>query len=640
MRHILSSPRRTLLLMLDMSIFAGCYYLAFLLRLERLDLGGYLGIFLRTVPLVIVLRVVSMYLFGVYWGLWNYASVRDLLNIIKGTVAGTVATVLGVVFTRGLENFPRSVFLIDAILVIVAIGGERLTWRTVRELKTFRQRRTGRPVIIVGAGDAADDLIREALQNPRLSLRPVGIVDDQPDKQHYKIHGIKVLGSVDDLPGFVARKEAEEILIAIPSATGPQMRRIVERCREAGVPYRTVPGAGDILGGRVSVRNLREVLLEDLLRRSPVRLDRDAISAHLRGKRVLVTGAGGSIGSELCRQVARFEPARVIMLDHAENPLFHLDQEFRGFGSGPPYDLVVADIAERRRMEMVMRQAVPDVVFHAAAHKHVPLMEMNIQAAFRNNLTGTRVTAETAAAAGVRTFVMISTDKAVNPGSIMGLSKRTAEILVADMERRFGDTEFVSVRFGNVMGSEGSVIPLFRRQIEAGGPVTVTHPEVERYFMTIHEAVQLVLQAATMGKGGEIFVLEMGEPLKILDMAREMISLSGLEPDVDVPIVFTGLRPGEKLREELMIGSEGVMPTPHEKIMVLRGDGQGSPARVAELLDRIETLARESAPAAEIVAAAAELVPEYRPAGIDARVAAAATAPDPVTGTDEREESR
>ncbi len=502
MMHILASPRRTLLLMLDMSIFAGCYYLAFLLRLERLDLGGYLGIFLRTVPLVMVLRVVSMYLSGVYWGLWNYASVRDLLNIIKGTAVGTVASVLGVVFTRGLENFPRSVFLIDAILVVVAIGGERFTWRSVRELLASRRRRTGRPVIIVGAGDAAEDLIRESLQNPRLSLQPVGIVDDQPEKQHHRIHGVKVLGSVDDLPGLVTRKQAEEILIAIPSATGPQMRRIVERCREAGVPYRTVPGAGDILGGRVSVRNLREVLLEDLLRRPPVRLDRKAISAHLRGKRVLVTGAGGSIGSELCRQVARFEPARVIMLDHAENPLFHLDQEFRGVGNGPPYDLVVTDIADRRRMETVMRQAMPDVVFHAAAHKHVPLMESNVQAAFRNNLTGTRVTAETAAAAGVRTFVMISTDKAVNPGSIMGLSKRTAEILVADMERRFGDTEFVSVRFGNVMGSEGSVIPLFRRQIEAGGPVTVTHPEVVRYFMTIHEAVQLVLQAATMGRGG------------------------------------------------------------------------------------------------------------------------------------------
>jgi FlaA1/EpsC-like NDP-sugar epimerase len=639
MRHILRSPRRTLLLLLDLTIFAACYYLAFLLRLERLDLGGYLGIFLRTVPLVMVLRVAGMYVSGVYWGLWNYASVRDLMNIIKGTAIGTVASVLGVVFTRGLWNFPRSVFLIDAILVIVVIGGERFAWRTLRDMQAARARRTGRPVIIVGAGDAAEDLIRESLQNSRLSLRPVGIVDDHPEKLHQEIHGVKVLGTVEDLPALAAQKGAEEILIAIPSATGEQMRRIVDRCRQAGIPYRTVPGAGDIIDGRVSLRNLREVLMEDLLRRPPVRLDRDAISAHLRGKKVLVTGAGGSIGSELCRQVARFGPERIIMLDHSENSLFHLDVEFRAHAAGPPYRLVVADVTDRERMTMVMRETMPDVVFHAAAHKHVPLMESNVQAAFRNNLAGTRVTAETAAAAGVRTFVMISTDKAVNPSSVMGLSKRTAEILVADMDERFGGTDFVSVRFGNVMGSEGSVIPLFRRQIETGGPVTVTHPEVMRYFMTIQEAVQLVLQAATMGRGGEIFILEMGEPLRIVDLARDMITLSGLEPDVDVPIVFTGLRPGEKLYEELMIASEGVMPTPHEKIMVLRGNDRESPIRSAELLERIESLAREAAPAAEILAAASSLVPEFRPADGEG---AGADDPSPGTGTlqQEREENR
>jgi FlaA1/EpsC-like NDP-sugar epimerase len=610
MRYILKSPRRLAMVVLDLVMFAACYYLAFYLRLESWKLPGHLKVFRATLLPVVVIEFAAIYLAGAYRGIWRYVGMNDLTNILKGAVYGTVGAITWVVFVHGTYGYPRSVFGINAVLVVLVIGGMRFAWRFIRENVVVSREGEGKPVIIVGAGDAADDLIREIRHNPRLPLRPLGIVDDSPDKLMQELHGVKVIGGVGDLPRLAREKGAAEILIAIPSATGAEMRRIVGLCRESGVPYRTVPGAGDILDGRVKVSQLRSVRPEDLLRRAPVHLDRSSLGAWLGGKRVMVTGAGGSIGSEICRQVARFDPAEIVMLDHSENSLFYLDEEFQRSFPGVRRRLTVADITNSPRMQAVFRETRPAAVFHAAAHKHVPLMEANPWEAFRNNVGGSITTARAACEAGVGTFVMISTDKAVNPTSVMGLSKRVAELAVQSMNRE--GCEFVSVRFGNVMGSEGSVIPLFTRQIVSGGPVTVTHPEVVRYFMTIPEASQLVLQAAALGQGGEIFVLDMGEPIRIVDLAREMIRLSGLEPDVDIEIRITGLRPGEKLFEELVTAGEGVAPTSHEKIMVFRPEV--ARGEVAGLLDEMESLLAGPPNVGAVIALARRLVPEYRPA--------------------------
>ncbi len=614
MRYPWGSPRRLLVMLADMVTFGGSYYLAFLLRLDDVRLAGFGGVFLSTLPYAVLLESIGMQLAGAYRGIWKYSSINDLWNIINGAFYGSIGLVLVVVFSRGTHGYPRSVFLINFLLVVLGMGGNRFLWRLYRDmLKSTTPKKNKKAVIVVGAGDAAENLIRELQHNPRMSMRPVGIVDDARDKMAQAIHGVPILGTVEDLPRLAKDKAAEEILIAIPSASGAQMRRIVGFCRESRVPHRTVPGTGDILDGKVRIHHLRQVKVEDLLRRPPVRLDNEAISTHLGGKRVLVTGAGGSIGSEICAQVARFSPAEVIFLDHSENGLFYLADRFKRQFPGVRHRSLVADITRRGLMEGIMHRARPEVVFHAAAHKHVPLMEENVIEAFFNNVVGTRIAAETAALAQAEKFVMISTDKAVNPSSVMGLSKRIAEIIVEEMNREKKPTEFVTVRFGNVMGSEGSVVPIFARQIEMGGPVTVTHPEVVRYFMTIPEAAQLVLQASSIGKGGEVLILNMGEPIKVLDLAREMITLSGLEPDVDIEIKITSLRPGEKLYEELITEGEMVMPTLHEKIMVFHSrQGMFDPSMAAKLR-QLEDLVHQSAPPDNILEMARELVPEYDP---------------------------
>jgi FlaA1/EpsC-like NDP-sugar epimerase len=614
MMFILKSRRRTVLLFIDAVIFAGCYYLAFVVRLESLWPAAYLQTFGRTLPIAVAGGLTGMIAAGTYRSMLRYTSVKDLLAIIRGAVYGAAILVAGVVFTHGLQKYPRSVFVLFPVFATGAIGGSRLAWRmhfAGRGAETVRERR--RKVLIVGAGDAAEGLIRELRHNPRTDYRIVGAVDDDSRKRAQRLHGVEVLGAVDDLPALVRALQAEEVLIAIPSASGAQMRRIVGYCRESGAPYRTMPGIGDILDGKIDVRQLRRVRIDDLLRRPAVRLDRAAISGYLRGKRVLVTGAGGSIGSELCRQIARFAPEELILVDHAENSLFYLDEELKASFPWLKYRLSVSDVTSAGQMRHVMQALGPHAVFHAAAHKHLPLMEANRYAAFANNVTGTLAVAEAAVAAGVAKFVMVSTDKAVNPTSVMGVSKRIAEKVVQCLGRPGGGgTEFCSVRFGNVMGSAGSVIPLFARQIEAGGPLTVTHPDVVRYFMTIPEASQLVLQAAAMGRGGELFVLDMGEPLKIEELARDMIRLSGLEPGVDIEVRFIGLRPGEKLSEELVTAGEGVVPTPHEKILVLHAAPCGCPEEILARARRVGELAASCAPEAELMAAVRELVPEYR----------------------------
>jgi FlaA1/EpsC-like NDP-sugar epimerase len=613
---LLLSPRRILLLFLDAAVFALCFYLAFVARLESFWPTAFARVFAVTLPLAVLSGLAGMLLAGVYRSLIRYTSTRDLLAIIRGGVYGAALLVAAVVFTHGLRRFPRSVFVLFPLFSVGAIAASRLAWRLLVERREGGARLAPRrSVLIVGAGDAADGLLRELRQNPRTAYRIVGIVDDDPAKRSRRIHGVEVVGGVEEVPALAKALAAEEILIAIPSASGAQMRRIVGYCRESGVPYRTVPGIGDILEGKVHVAQLRRVRIDDLLRRPPVRLDREAISANLRGRRVLVTGAGGSIGAELCRQIARFAPELLVLVDHAENGLFHLDGELRGAFPWLRYELAVADVAAAAPMRQVMERWRPHVVFHAAAHKHVPLMEANRHAAFANNVTGTRTVAEAAASAGAARFVLVSTDKAVNPTSAMGASKRIAELVIQSLAGAGGAaTEFCSVRFGNVMGSAGSVIPLFERQIEAGGPVTVTHPDAVRYFMTIPEAAQLVLQAGTLGRGGEVFLLDMGEPLRIADLARDMIRLSGLEPEVDVEIRYVGLRRGEKLAEELVTAGEGVAPTTHEKVLVLRSGGAGDRAGTLARVRRVEDLAAACAPEAELMDAVRALVPEYRDA--------------------------
>lgn len=604
------------MLLIDLAIFACCYYLAFVVRFESFWPAPYMKVFFKVLPLAVLCSAAGMVAAGIYRTMLRYTSIKDLVGIIRGTAYGAMLLVAAVVFTHGLQGYPRSIFVLYPILSFGAIGGSRLLFRLyIESRESGGVKEEGRSVLIVGAGDAADDLIRELRQNPRTAYRIVGIVDDEPGKRSQRIHGVEVIGEVSAIPMLAKALQPEEILIAIPSADGAQMRRIVGFCRDSGVPYRTVPGIGDILEGKVHVRQLRSVRIDDLLRRTAVKLDRAAVSDYIKDKRVLVTGAGGSIGSELCRQIARFAPEELILVDHAENNLFYLSQEMTAAFPWLRCRLMVADVTSRGRMRSIMGLGRPHVVFHAAAHKHVSLMEGNRHAAFVNNVTGTRIVAEAAAEAGAAKFVMISTDKAVNPTSVMGASKRIAEIVVQCLEGYQGrSTEYCSVRFGNVMGSSGSVIPIFTQQIQAGGPITVTHPDVVRYFMTIPEASQLVLQAAAMGKGGELFVLEMGEPVKIADLARDMIRLSGLEPDVDIEISYIGLRPGEKLYEELITQGEGIVPTPHEKIMVLRATACGGPEETLAKVRRVEELAAACAPEAELMSAVRELVPEYREA--------------------------
>ncbi len=615
MKYLLISNRRVALLGLDAGLVAACYYLAFVVRLEQFWPRLLPTAVLPSLPFAVAGVIGGMLAAGVYRTMIRYTSVKDLFSIIKGAALGTASLFLFITAAYGLEGYPRSVFLLFPLFVVAAFSFTRIGFRLVTEARTAggaARERQGSFVLIVGAGDAADDLIRELKRHPRTASRIVGIVDDDPGKRAQRIHDVEVIGRIEEIPALARRLLIDEILIAIPSATGAQMRRIVELCVASGVPYRTIPGIADIIAGKVRVHQLRNVLIEDLLRRPAVRLDREAIDAYLKDKRVLVTGAGGSIGSELCRQIARFAPEELILVDHGENSLFYLSQELAASFPWLKYRLKVADVTATGRMRHIMEARRPHVVFHAAAHKHVPLMEINRPAAFVNNVTGTRTVAEAAAAAGVDKFVMVSTDKAVNPTSVMGASKRIAELVVQCLEGYEGRrTEFCSVRFGNVMGSSGSVIPLFTRQIEAGGPITVTHPDVVRYFMTISEAAQLVLQAGAMGKGGEIFVLDMGEPVKIADLARDMIRLSGLEPEVDIEVKYIGLRAGEKLYEELITSGEGIVPTTHEKIMVLRATTCRASAATLAQVRRVEELAAACAPEEELLAAVRELVPEY-----------------------------
>ena len=561
-------------------------------------------------------------LFRQYRGWWRYVSISDLLGILRAALVSTLiivavwfAVMLQVPAVRkalppGIAAVSQGVFMADLFGTILLPAGLRMLIRLYHEEFRTTEGRFLKRFLIVGAGNAGEALLREILRMRIVRYDVIGFIDDDPAKQGTSIHGVAVLGTVDELPGICRERNIEEIAIAMPSATHQQLRRVIQLCEGAKVRFRTVPSLTDIASGKLRVSQIRDVDINDLLGRQVVHLDLDSIESFARGKTILVTGAGGSIGSEMCRQICQFAPRKLLLVDQAENPLFYVERDLRKRFADVAVEPILCNITDRNRVEEIFDRHRPAVVIHAAAHKHVPLMELNATEAIKNNVTGTRAVADVSDRYGATHFVMISTDKAVNPTSVMGASKRIAEMYVQDLSRT-SRTHFITVRFGNVLGSEGSVVPIFRRQIAEGGPVTVTDPEMKRYFMTIPEASQLVLQAATMGKGGEIFVLDMGEPVKIVDLAKELITLSGFRPGQDIEIVFTGLRPGEKLFEELRIEGEDMQRTRHLKISIWRNIPMDRD-RLRGSIDRLVDLARGPHPDREaLVDAIKDLVPEY-----------------------------
>jgi FlaA1/EpsC-like NDP-sugar epimerase len=573
MRLPLRRPNRWLFVG-DIFLIIVCVIGSFALRLPLGPLFVYyLPQALVMTAIALVIKPAIYYAFGLYRRVWAYASTRELKLIVAAVSTASIVVALIVVILTPLElyrGFPRGVLAIDWLLSLVAVGGLRFSFRLIAESRTSGVERPGRArrILVVGAGDAGALVVREMQKNPQLNLIPVCFVDDDPAKQKQHLHDVPVVGMLENIARVVDNWDIQEVIIAIPSAPGEVVRRVIESCRRQGVQFRTMPGIYELIGGKISVGRLREVDITDLLRRAPVQIDENLIGASLSGRRVLVTGAGGSIGRELCRQVARWGPSALILLGHGENSIFETLLELEESFPSLPLFPVIADVRDADRLPILFEEHRPQVVFHAAAHKHVPLMEANVEEAVTNNVLGTRNVVETCINANVDKLVMISTDKAIRPISIMGATKRLGEMLVLEAAGRTGRAYSV-VRFGNVLGSRGSVIPLFRRQIASGGPVTVTHPDMERYFMTIPEAVHLVLQASAMGNGGEVFVLRMGEQIRILDLAEDLIRLSGLEPGKDVEIIFTGIRPGEKISEDLWDQWTQLEPTTHTDILRL-----------------------------------------------------------------------
>ena len=558
-------------------------------------------------------------LFKQYRGWWRYVGISDLLGIFGASLVSTfIIVVLWFVFGNmpsvrvylpaGLERPAEGVCIADLFATVFMLGGLRIIIRLYYE--EFRTAEAGRlkRFLIVGAGNAGEALLREILRMSVTQYDVVGLIDDDSVKQGTHIHGIPILGTVEQLPGICEERKIEETAIAMPSASPKQLRRVIQVCEGTKIRFRTVPSITDIASGKLRVSQIRDVDINDLLGREAVKLDTDLIENFARGKIILVTGAGGSIGSEMCRQLCNFNPKLLLLVEQAENPLFYIERELRKRFVDVTIKAIICDITDKTRVDEIFGEYKPQVVIHAAAHKHVPLMELNAGEAIKNNISGTQIVADIADQYSVANFVMISTDKAVNPTSIMGSSKRIAEMYIQDLSRT-SETHFVTVRFGNVLGSEGSVVPIFKKQIAEGGPVTVTHPEMKRYFMTVPEASQLVLQAATMGKGGEIFVLDMGEPVKIVDLARELITLSGFRPGEDIEVTFTSPRSGEKLFEELSIEGEDMQRTRHSKISIWKNipmERETLRAGINELV----TIAKNQT-YSEITQKIKELVPEY-----------------------------
>jgi len=546
------------------------YILSFYLRFEFSLPEKYKTIILSTLPILLLIKTLTFYFFGLFSGVWRYASIDDSWRIIKATVVSTILFVLTVIFTHGIVGFPRSVFILDWVLCTVLVGGVRFSGRLIRELYSASSQKRAKNVIIVGAGESGVMVLREYRKNPSMSAKVVGFIDDDPIKKNSRIQGIKVLGSREDITVIVERLKVEEIIIAIPSAKGETIRQLLTYCQIPNIKIKIVPGLHKIINGELEVKP-REVRPEDLLGREAVKINEEEIASYIKARRVLITGAGGSIGSELVRQAARFNPEKIILFDHNENDVYFLQVELKTKYPKAPFETVIGDINDIGLLKNIFSQYRPQVIFHSAAYKHVPLMEDNPIAAIKNNVLGSRNLIYAAHHYKAERFVLISTDKAVNPISIMGMTKRIAEMIL-QAKAKSSNTRFMAVRFGNVIGSSGSVVPLFKKQIEEGGPITVTHPEAKRYFMSVHEAVSLVLQAAAIGNGGEIFILDMGEQIKIIDIAQNLVTLSGLKLEKDISLQFIGLRPGEKLSEEILLNTEKDLVTKHNKIYIAQPD--------------------------------------------------------------------
>lgn len=597
-----------IVLSIDIALVVFSHFLAYWVRFDWLISSEFPKI-AATLPLLILIKIPIFYAFGLYSGMWRYTSIADLKNITKAVVVSSGIIVLTVLYFNRFNGFSRSVFFMDAVFTHLFLCLHRGTIRFLFQNNEFlswfvrnTEKQEKKRLLLIGAGAAAEKVIREIRENSNVHYEVVGLVDDDQNKHGLKIHGIPVLGGVDTLKECIARVRPDELLIAVAAASGDQIKRIVEACQKSKIKFKILPSIGEIIKGKLSVSSFRDIAYRDLLGRPVVNLDQKQIGGYLTGKVVLVTGAGGSVGSELCRQIIQFEPTKLMLLDAGEENLYKIQMELEHEFKFQNHVPILGKIQNRELLNVVFLEYKPMVVFHAAAYKHVPLVENNPWEGIFNNVFGTKTLIETSILHGIEKFVLVSTDKAVRPTNVMGATKRLTELLMLsysqeksenaleglkDMgnplaswqsERACGGakcntTTFMAVRFGNVLGSSGSVIPLFKRQIEKGGPVTVTHPEITRYFMSIEEAAQLILQAGAMGSGGEIFLLKMGTPVKIINLAQDLIKLMGYELETEIKISFTGLRPGEKLYEELITEGEGIVPTSHEKIMVLRGGG-------------------------------------------------------------------
>ena len=615
-----------IIFIIDIVLLCSSFYLAHLVRFD-FDLPDWAGEkCIELLPYVLGVKLFCFYFFDLYKGMWRYTSLNDLMNIVKACTAASFGLIVFVLFKNRFEMVSRSVFIIDWCLTLMSIISVRIITRLCFEeftedigfravfnslLKIFKRgQRKGKGVIIIGAGDFGQKMCREFIENPNVQSHVIGFLDDDVSKIGRKIHGVSVLNVIDELEYTVKSVDVDEVIIAISNASSERMRHIVRLCKKADINFKTIPNMGEVIDGKININSIRNVEYRDLLGREPVKLDKTEIGKYLGNKLVLVTGAGGSIGTGLCRQICRYSPEKIILFERAESPLYEIDLELKKSFQDVEIIPVLGDIQNRMELNKIFEEIKPDIVFHAAAYKHVPMLENHPWKAVENNIEGTRNLVEVTHKFKCEKFVFVSTDKAVNPTNVMGTSKRIAEILVQNMNNIQGSkTSFITVRFGNVIGSVGSVIPLFKRQIKEGGPVTVTHPEMIRYFMLIPEACQLILQAGSMGKGGEIFILEMGKPVKIDSMARDLIRFSGLEPEVDIKIEYTGLRPGEKLYEELMTDQENVVPTDHQKIMVLNSrkiNMNGLSQKLEILKDESKNRSHET-----IRALLKDIIPEY-----------------------------
>jgi FlaA1/EpsC-like NDP-sugar epimerase len=603
--------KKPLAISIDVILALLSLYFAYLIRLGSIEAIGvrYLYQILFIAIMIVPVKIAVFWIFRLYHISYRYISLDEALAIVKAAaLTSFVIAVIALLF-RDLEifaGFPRSVIFIDFFLTFFFITGIRTLFRLYY---SDSKRKKGLKTLIVGAGSAGEQLARDILQSKKCGYLPVGFIDDNPRKKNTFIHGIKVLGRKKHIPKLVKDLDVKEIVIAIPSATSKEIRAIMAYVRETNIrDVKVLPGISDLMNGKVTLKDVRDISIEDLLGREQVEIDMRQVSSYIRRKTILVTGAGGSIGSELCRQIAKFNPAKLIMLDMGETELFNINREIKEDHPGITMVSIVGDIRDEEKIKTVFKENSIDIVFHAAAYKHVPLMEANPREAIVNNIYGTMVVAKISSEFGVKRFINISTDKAVNPTSVMGATKRVAENVVSGLTNH--ETSYVSVRFGNVLGSRGSVVPIFQEQIKKGGPLTITDHEMKRYFMTIPESVQLVMQAGAMGNGNDVFVLDMGEPVSIFQVAEELIRLSGLEPDKDIPIVISGKRPGEKLFEELLTAEEGTSATHHEKIFSAK-KSQKIDKKYLKKVDRLISVARENKDDGRIFSILKDLVPTY-----------------------------